>query len=337
MRPFTLPFCSISILTEQSNGPKDSRHFRPTSLCKIFYICGSTTTQNWYVPADECLILINDFIVEIVDYEYFRSSVLTPENYTAEAKRHYDYGYPPKQYPHYMTIFLSLQKICKKQTLIIERGLDQEALAMAFRAFPYLRELTMHFCVTMGTTSWLELYVDLAVSVTEKSYAHHLQVILDASCARSRWGLSQVNAIHLLGLQVQNGQHFDISELMSLSASLRELMSSTRVFKVTRSDSALDLLSHCELNIEQFDMCETMVNYRTLKRLLTTNRKSICSIGFHNVLVSGMPLQDQTLPFLNVDLLCQLIDSQEGMQGQEAYCHCCSQQKCWRLLVSPCI
>jgi hypothetical protein len=267
----------------------------------------------------------------VVEFDRFKSSILTPEDYVNEAKTLYDYGHPPEYYPPYMAIFLSLQKICRKQNHIVESGMDQAALTLAFRAFSRMKELTVHFCTTIERKDWLEYYMNLDMTMPLKSYEHHVRVVSNAlSYARSRG--SQVDTVHLLGLQIPRSQ-YDIPELMSLSGHLRELLSGVLCFKMTQSESSLDLLSRCSLNIVQFDMCYMTVDYRTLRRFLDENRIALRSIGVHNVLIANVPFHEEKLPYLDIELLRALVNAQGGAQSHETQCNCLPRHNGWRLLL----
>jgi hypothetical protein len=267
----------------------------------------------------------------VIDFDSFTTSILTPETYVKEAKSLYDYGRPPDEYPPYLVIFLSLQKLCRKQNLIVQSGIDQAALTLAFRAFPCLRELTVHFCTATNQPDWLEYYLNMDMTMTLKSYEHHVRVISEAlSYAKSRGSL--VDTVHLLGLQIPTSQ-YDVPDLMSLSVHLKELLSGISCFKVTQSELVLDLLSLCGLGIHEFDMCYMTVDYRTLKRFLTANRSTLSSIGVHNVLISDVPFHEEPLPFLNVDILYTLLNKQGRGRSQETECHCPPRQWGWRVLL----
>lgn len=269
--------------------------------------------------------------IDVVNFDHFKSSILTPDNYVDEAKTLYDYGHPPEFYPPYVAIFTALQKIYRKQNHIIESGMDQAALTLAFRAFSRMKELTVHFCTTIERKDWLEYYMNLDMTMPLKSYEHHVRVLSNAlSYARSRGSL--VDTVHLSGFQIPRSQ-YDIADLMSLSSHLRELLSGVFCFKMTQSESSLDLLSRCPLNIVQFDMCYMTVDYRTLRRFLDENRVPLRSIGVHNVLIANVPFHNEELPYLDIELLRALVNARGGSQTHEMQCSCLPHRKGWRLLL----
>lgn len=256
--------------------------------------------------------------------------MLTPEDYVGVAKSQFDLGFRPSECAPYMTIFQTVQKMCRKQSQILENRIDQAALTKGLYVFPNLKELTVHFCVPQERKPWLEAYIDLNTDITEGLYTHHIQVIAQALSDRSKWGLDQVDSIHLRGFQIQTGHQYEISDLMSLSAYLQELLVGVRSLKMTQSDSAMEVLSQCDLNIDEFDMCDMMIEYDTLKRFFSANQPTLRSIGFHNVVVTEVPFEESASQ-LSVDILSELIGARKRAQGQATYCHCHSRHNGWRI------
>lgn len=267
----------------------------------------------------------------MTDFEFFKSSILTPEVYVGVAKSRFDLGFRPTQCAPYMTVFQIVQKRCRKQTRILESRIDQAALSKGLCVFPHLNELTVHFCATLERESWLEDFVNLDTSMVDGLYTHHIQVIAQALSDRSHWGLDQIDSIHLRGLQIQAGHHYDISNLMSLSAYLQELLVGARNLKMTQSDSAMEVLSQWDLRVEQLDMCDMIIDYGALKRFLSANEQTLRSFGFHNVVVTDVPFEESSSP-LNLDTLSNLIGARRGIHGQETNCHCHSRHHGWRIL-----
>jgi hypothetical protein len=217
-----------------------------------------------------------------------------------------------------MMIYHSLQKLCKKQNFIIEGSMDQTALSHAFQVFPQMRELTLHFCTVLECNEWLESYIKPDMTMTEKSYEHHVQVISNAlALARLRGSL--VDTVHLSGLQLRP-HHVKLSDLMAMSGALQELLSGMRKLRVTQSQSALDLLSQCALDVCQIDLCSLLVNYETLRNLLVINKSSLDSIGFHNVQLSEMP--ERIPPQLTANLLLKILSQPKDAPTLETICHC---------------
>lgn len=247
------------------------------------------------------------------------------------AKSNFDLGFRPSECAPYMAIFQTVQTMCRKQNQILENRIDQAALSKGLCIFPHLKELTVHFCVPLERKPWLEAYIDLDKDITERLYTHHMQVIAQALSDRSKWGLDQIDSIHLRRFQIQAGHQYEIPELMSLSAHLQELLVGIRSLKMTESESALELLSQWDLNIDQLDMCDMMIDYDTLKRFFSANQPTLRSIGFHNVVVTEVPFEESASQ-LNIDILSELIGARRGTQGQATYCHCHSRHNGWRIL-----
>ena len=257
--------------------------------------------------------------------------MLTPESYVEVAKSQADLGFRPSECAPYMAIFQTVQKMCRKQSQILENRIDQAALSKALCVFPRLKELSVHFCVPLERNPWLEAYIDHNTDITEGLYTHHIQVIAQALSDRSKRGLDQVDSIHLRGFQIQAGHQYEISDLMSLSAHLQELLVGVRSLKMTQSDSAMEVLSQWDLNIDQLDMCDMMIDYDTLKRFFSANQPTLRSIGFHNVVVTEVPFEESASQ-LSVDILSELIGARRGAQGQATYCHCHSRHNGWRII-----
>lgn len=257
--------------------------------------------------------------------------MLTPESYVEVAKSQADLGFRPSECAPYMAIFQTVQKMCRKQNQILENRIDQAALTKGLCVFPRLKELTVHFCVPLERKAWLETYIDLNTDITERLYTHHIQVIAQALSNRLKWGLDQIDSIHLRGFQIQAGHQYEISDLMSLSAHLQELLVGVRSLKMTQSDSAMEVLSQWDLNIDELDMCDMIIDYDTLKRFISGNQPTLCSIGFHNVVVTEVPFEESASQ-LSVDILSELIGARKGAQGQASFCHCHSRHNGWRIL-----
>jgi hypothetical protein len=143
---------------------------------------------------------------------------------------------------------------------------------------------------------WLRGAVDI-FGMIEKSYEHHIRVVLSAIRGAKDNGLS-LHAVHLSQLELPYYHAWEVPDLSALSESLRELLEHIMILRLSRSDSPLELLSHSTLNLHQFDMCYLTVRHASLKDFLETNAKSIRSIGFHDVRLTGMNQQETELPEL---------------------------------------
>jgi len=75
--------------------------------------------------------------------------------------------------------------------------------------------------------------------------------------------------------------------LSTLLESLRQLLESVKALRLIDSSSALELLSYCVLDLHRLDLCRIVIEYSTLEDFLETNKRSICSVGFHDVKTRG--------------------------------------------------
>ena len=102
------------------------------------------------------------------------SDIFTPESYVEEAKDLYDAGYPADECPPYMVIYEILHNVYEEQHNIVDKGIDLRMLSSAFTALFQLTELSLSFCQTVEEEGWLESYLALDMTMTEKSYEHHV-------------------------------------------------------------------------------------------------------------------------------------------------------------------
>ncbi|KAJ9298524.1 hypothetical protein DTO271G3_3491 [Paecilomyces variotii] len=122
---------------------------------------------------------------EILDFEYWTSNLFTfqTHRYIEDAKELYDLKYHDggeSQCPSYTVIYDRLQKICEEQRGIIDCDIDVAVLSSALQKLPKLAELRVDFCQPVEEGDWLEPYLDLDMTLPEKSYEHHLIVVSKA-------------------------------------------------------------------------------------------------------------------------------------------------------------
>src|SRR5436853_1328220 len=118
--------------------------------------------------------------MEVLDFDRFMSDIFTPESYAEEAKDLYDAGYPADECPPYMVIYETLHSVCEEQRNIVDSGVDLKMLSSAFTVLPQLTELSLSFCQTVEEEGWLESYLALDMTMTQKSYEHHVRVVSNA-------------------------------------------------------------------------------------------------------------------------------------------------------------
>jgi hypothetical protein len=161
-----------------------------------------------------------------------------------------------------------------------------------------------------------------------KSWEHHIRVVSHAIWI-AKYSGGSIQTINLLALNPPWAT--DRRHESALSESLHELLSSVRILRLTASHSALNVLSLCTLNLHHFDMCRMIVPHAALRNFLACNRKSIRSIGFHDVSVFD-PSSDCAEPFS--DVLCRILKVPRSMLCRAAS-HSCpySPEQPWRLLL----
>jgi hypothetical protein len=145
-----------------------------------------------------------------------------------------------------------------------------------------------------------------------------------------------IHTICLSGFNLPYYSPWEVPKRTTLSESLRKLLEFVRILRLGRSNSPLELLSQCALNIHQLDMCRVIAKQSVLKDYLETNRKSLRSIGFHNVRVKmdGPNLPERGLSKLSPGVLCGILKIPPSA-CREADCGCLLLRKeGWRVLLN---
>ncbi|KFY67993.1 hypothetical protein V497_00095, partial [Pseudogymnoascus sp. VKM F-4516 (FW-969)] len=223
---------------------------------------------------------------EILNFDRFRSDILTPDDHVEQAKDLYDEGYEANEFHSYMAIYKTVHGICREQRSIVDEGTDL-ILSSVFCALPLLQEVRLSFSEVLEDQGWL-LIPDMVIK--NEFYTHHLQVVSSAIQRARSAGV----AIHTISLL-----HFDLPfydtwwkepNLGPLSESLRQLLKNVKVLRVRGvSKRILELLSHCTFDLHQLDMCGVVASEMIIKDFFETSKKSIRSIGFHDVGILGIP------------------------------------------------
>lgn len=225
-----------------------------------------------------------------------------------------------------------VHSVCEEQRNIVDGDVDLMMLSSALGALPRLTELNLCFCETVEKKDWLESYLALDMTVAEKSYEHHVRVVSNAIRSARTRGVS-IHAIHLLGFRLPYYHPWQVPDLSALSKSLRELLDHIRILRLNRSESPLELLSHCALNLHRFDMCNLIVEHAALKDFPEANIKSIRSVGFHDVQIIGAKQLETEWPRLSPELLCSMLEvAPSSILCTAADCRCLPfWEKGWRL------
>lgn len=86
---------------------------------------------------------------------------------------------------------------------------------------------------------------------------------------------SFIFTIGLVGFELRCHNPLQDPDLSTLPGFLRELLDDIQTPQLIGSNSALELLSHCTLNLHQLDMYYLIVPPTSLKDLLEPNKNSI--------------------------------------------------------------
>jgi hypothetical protein len=142
------------------------------------------------------------------------------------ARELYDAGDGADESPSYMVIYEALHNICKMQRSIVDNGIDLSVLSSTLRALPQLTDVGLSFCEPLEDPLLWSFASNMTVA--EESFKYHMQVVSDAiQHARNRD--VAIHTINLSGFTLYHSIWKD-PDLSTLSASLRKLLESVRVY-----------------------------------------------------------------------------------------------------------
>jgi hypothetical protein len=142
--------------------------------------------------------------------------------------------------------------------------------------------------------------------IKEEFYKHHLQVVSSAIQSARSVGVA-IHTVSLLHFELPYYHSWEQPNLRPLSESLRQLLGNIKVLRLRGvDDSVLELLSHCAFDLHQLDMCGVVAPEKVIKDFFETNKKSIRSIGFHDVGILGLNRLDSNTP-LSASMLCCML------------------------------
>ena len=204
-----------------------------------------------------------------------------------------------------MVIYETIHRACKEQRSIVDNGLDLSVLSSTFRALPRLTDVGLAFCGAIEGEDWLLSSFTSDMVVAEESYEYHVRVTSEAlQCAKNRGVTIQTISLSFFNLPYYHT--WEVPHLSTLSKSLRKLLESVKVLRLIDSSSALELLSHCALDLHRLDLCRIVTEYNALEDFLETNKISICSVGFHDVKTRGPGQLEGNLSELSSIMLCKM-------------------------------
>jgi hypothetical protein len=124
-----------------------------------------------------------------------------------------------------------------------------------------------------------------------------------------------------MGLQLSYYYPWQVVDFnWGLSETLEELLQLVQVLRVSESGSPLQLLYYRAMKLRHLDMCHLVVEYTALQEFLKTNKKSIQSIGFHDVNIKKD--FEIGLPELTPDMFCSTLDAPPSTQCRDSECRC---------------
>lgn len=269
---------------------------------------------------------------KILDFNRFKSNLLTPNSYVKTAKDLYDAGNKADEYPLYIVIYETIYSTCKEQRSIVNNSFNLSVLLSTFKALPRLTDVGLAFYRTIEREDQLLSSFALNIVVIEESYKYYIQVTSEA-LQRTKNGGVTIYTINLSFFNLLYYYTWEVSNLSTLSESLRKLLESIKVLRLIDSSSALKLLSYYALDLYQLNLCRIVTKYNTLKDFLETNKRLICSISFYNVKTHGLSQLEGSLSKLSSNMLCKMLKVPLFTLYQAANCVCRSQKRGWRLLL----
>lgn len=252
---------------------------------------------------------------EILDFDCFKSDVLTPDEYVDIAKEMHDEGDDADKIPSYMSVYETLYDICNEQRSIIDEGSDL-ILASVFCALPLLKEVELTFCEALQTGNRL---LDDDMFIKKDYHQHHLQVAMSAIQTARQRGVA-IHTISLWGLERPYLHTWEGPDFAAVSETLRRLMENIKTLRLRESDWALELLSEHALGLDEIDMCEATFVDADLRTFLQTNKSTIQSIGFHGVRISKSRCYPSNA--LTATMLCGMLGVTPSTPCRTVYCGC---------------
>lgn len=193
--------------------------------------------------------------------------------------------YTWRYHPSYTLVYKTLRRIYAEQRRIIETGKDLNLVSLAFQRLPKLTELSLVFCDTLVQLDWVKSYLVLDMTMEEKSYEHHIQVLLAAMNSAKVCGVS-IQTMQLAGLSLPYDDPWCTRDTHLLATILIQLVEHVSRLQLIGSHSAFELLSHAKLNIHQLDLCSIYVTRDSVENFLRTNAKSIHTLSVQGAKVT---------------------------------------------------
>jgi hypothetical protein len=175
------------------------------------------------------------------------------------------------------------------------------------------------------------------MTMYDRSCLHHIRVVSSALRRARNRGI-QVATVNLSGLGCSARDTRQDYFCRRLSEPLTELLASVQVLRVARCSNVVEVPSQCVLTLRHFDMCRMYVPDESLKVFLDRNKKSLRSIGFHNVSTCQPDQLGIIFRKLSLDIVCCMLNVvAPSTPSQDADCEGCLTPgaKGWRLVLEP--
>jgi hypothetical protein len=246
---------------------------------------------------------------EIQNYEFFKTNILTPEDYVEMCEQYEITGiledwqdvdgpkdlddllYLSDGHPSYTHVYKTLRMKYFEQQQIINDKRDSRSLKLAFQQFFNLRELSLVFSQAQGNEHWERDYQDMFDVADLKSYQHHIQLVLAGLVTKQNAPLREIE-LHSLKLPIgaftfPEDPPPDYLHWNSLTTVLTELVKHTPRLRLVESGLALALLSGESLNIHELDLRSIDTGMVFIESFLQHNAKSLRSLVAHMIYVTG--------------------------------------------------
>jgi hypothetical protein len=244
-----------------------------------------------------------NFTTEIRDYEFFKTDILTPEDYVKICEEYddmdgYRYGedsssedleelqYNSGDHPSYARVYKTLRRKCAKQQHIIKTKRDSKLMKLAFQQFFNLKDMVLVFGLTQegqcSERDYEDIY-DAAELTSYQSSEHHIRSVLAVLDSFPRHHI-RFREIQLTGLTSPIGRPIspDDPHWKPLTILLTGLMSHAPCLQLVDSDLVLALFPRKSLNIRELILCSTYTEIRLITNFLQSNAKTLRSLSIHN-------------------------------------------------------
>jgi hypothetical protein len=230
----------------------------------------------------------------------------------------YGAEYNEDECPSYIAIYKTVRSTCREQRSIVDKR-DDSILSSVFEALPRLNEVRLSFCEVLEEYGWVLQSLASDMVMEQEFYKHHLQVVSRAIKSARRKGVA-IRTIILLDFDLPYYDVWEVPDLSTLSEHLRQLLVHIKVLRLRGSDFVLELLSQCALDLYQLDLCRVVASENGLQDCFETNKRTLRSIGFHNVQISSSPL-GSSRP-MSSSMLCGMLNMPPSTRCQAADCGC---------------